>query len=226
MAKKNKLKAPKEQLPKRGVVHDRRAIQVPAHADIAAVDIYDPFQIADGAQPVERNGVIEWVVPPADRITVVKSLKRDPIGKMHARKQIGDAEHDAACALQKLHDQAQLGVIKAMDPAKDYVDGGILPDPLTTLQAKARARIKAVEKRICQSHGAWGLSILNAVLIDKWPVEAAARARGAMSRREIEYWTGLFHQCLYSLGIEMGTRRGVGLHELNLVPSPDVATTA
>lgn len=226
MGKRSKLKAPKEQPVKRGVTHDRRAIQLPAHAEIAAIDIPDPYQIVDGVERVEHNGIVEWVVPPSDKITVIKSFKRDPVGRMHARKQIGDAEYDAACALQKLHDQAQLGLIKAMDPAKDYVDGGILPDPLTALQAKARARIKSVETRIGKSHGTWGISILNAVLIDKWPVESAARARGAVTRRQIEYWVGLFHQCLYSLGLEMGTRRGISQSELNLVPSPDLATRA
>lgn len=206
MAKKQKLKAPKVCAGSRAVVHDLIPLDVPKHVEGAVVEIDNAlYDKIDEARQDERG---EWRTGDRERVRVVISFKHDPVGRMFARGQIQEAEYKAARELQRLHDQAQIGVIRAMDPSKECVDGGLLPDPLTDVQQRAIRQIRAVERGLKMAHGTIGLSLINAVLVGKQTLEQAARDRGADTTRRIEFWCGLFHQCLHSLGIEMGTIKG------------------
>ena len=190
--------------PKRAMVHDRRAIDLPAHADIGAINIQDPYAIPETIAKNERG---EWHVEDREQLTVIQSFKLDPIGKMLARHQIKPAEYDAARALQALHDDAQIGVIRAIDPAKEVVDGGQLADALTDKQQSAMRRIRSVERAVSSRHGSNGISAINGVLVDKLTIEQVADREGADSLEKLRYWRNLFRDCLNSLGREMGTIR-------------------
>lgn len=203
MGKRNKLKAPKSEGATRAIVHDLIPIDVPKHVEGAVVEMDNALY--EKISEVTKDDRGEWRSGERERVRVVISFKHDPVGRMFARGQIQEAEYKAASEFQGLHDQAQIGVIRALDPAKEYVDGGLMPDPLTDVQQRAIRRIRAVEGKIKNAHGVTGLAVFNAVLVDKVPVEAAARRFNAETRRQVEFWSLLFRQCLHTLGIEMGT---------------------
>lgn len=186
-------------------VHDLVRADVPRGPDIEITEMRNPYVVSEDAVWDSARG--EWTVPRRPPIRVIQSFKCDPIGKMFARKQIDEREHDAARRLQRLHDDAQIGVIRAVDPGREAVDGGSLPEVLTDRQQRAIRKIRLVERAICEKHGKQGLSVLNGVLIEKRTVDQFAAIYGyhPPSPKKIDYWRALFRECLHTLGAELGT---------------------
>jgi len=57
------------------------------------------------------EGVPAWTPPQRPTATVIVNLREDPIGRMHARRQVDEAQYNAARAYQRLYDAATLGQI-------------------------------------------------------------------------------------------------------------------
>lgn len=207
-SKRRKLKKATDAAPKSAnIIHDRLA-DIAMTQDIGIAEMPDPYAIPEPSTR-ERAGETpegEWKTPERPRVRVIQSFRRDPIGRMFARHQIGDAEHQAARDFQDLHDDAQIGVIRSIDPAKEAVDGGALPDVLTDKQQSAIRRIRTVERAIKDRHGAQGLVVLNGVIVAKLTVEQVANSHGGpAAAKKVEFWRGLFRETLQTLGVEMGT---------------------
>jgi hypothetical protein len=68
-------------------VHDRRDQyrpgDLPKHVRFAAVDIDDPYGTLAGEQATRAR--VEWTPPTRPRITVIRSLRGDVLGRMHNR---------------------------------------------------------------------------------------------------------------------------------------------
>jgi hypothetical protein len=199
-----------------------RAGDLPPDAGVVAVQIEDPYSQAghidvDGNLDIEarlkqtrhRDGTVAqgapaWVPPTKPRIVVVRSLKDDPLGRMHSRHQIDEAQFQAARAFQETSDQATLGTVCSLDLSKTKVSGGAAPDLLTDAKKRSMALLRYAENQIEKHHGAVGLWLVRAVLVDRNSVEHTAKSSGAESDREIASWGWLFRKCLDCLAKAFG----------------------
>src|SRR5262249_13324498 len=104
-----------------------RESDLPAKAHVAVTTIEDAYALAgrvDKAgilhvqaelEPVRhRDGTLSegapaWRPPERPRSTVVINLREDPVGRMHARRQVDEAQYSAARAYQRLYDTATIG---------------------------------------------------------------------------------------------------------------------
>jgi hypothetical protein len=57
-------------------VHDRRAQDLPLNAQVAAVEIDDPLALE-----------------PGEKIVALRSIRNDPLGRLHSHHQIDEAQY-------------------------------------------------------------------------------------------------------------------------------------
>jgi hypothetical protein len=199
-----------------------READLPATAHIGVVPIEDPYAPAgriDRAgnlnvearlEPVlHRDGSLSegapaWTPPPRPTATVVVNLREDPIGRMHARRQVDAAQYQAARAYQQLYDRATIGNLSPADPSRIRVNGGKAPDPISAARMAAATRLRSVEGTLKDWHGHAGLSLIRCVLTGGKSVDKAARDFGASSEREARFWGLLFRKCLDVLAKALG----------------------
>lgn len=62
------------------------------------------------------------------KILVMRSLRDDPLGRMHDRKQIDEAQYRAGDQWRDYYAIIEVGGAQAIDPSKDAVDGGYFRD--------------------------------------------------------------------------------------------------
>ena len=160
-----------------------------------------PAQHPDGTVAEGQPG---WVPPRRPTMTVIRALRDDPVGRMHSRRQIDEAQYSAARAFQQAADQATLGAVKSIDWTKTRVTGGLPPDPLTPSRQKAMKWLRVAEEAVARRYGLEGLGLTRAVLCDRQSVEQTARLRGATNDREIWFWGSLFRRCLNALAVAFG----------------------
>jgi hypothetical protein len=204
-------------------IRDRyRQGDVPAASNIGVMIIEDPYSEAsriDSAgnldvsarlEPVRHadgsiaEGMPAWSPPSRPTMTVIRALRDDPVGRMHSRHQIDEAQYKAARAFQQAADEATIGSVRSVDLGKTKVSGGLPREPLTENRRRAMARLRVAEQRVANRFGLEGLGLTRAVLGDRQSVEQTARARGASSPREVSFWTGLFRRCLDVLAAAFG----------------------
>lgn len=133
--------------------HDRKS------TDTLAAGAYAPLEVDD---PYERGG----------RITVMRQTRGDPLARLHAHGQIDQAQYNAGRAFQRDWETAERGA-RAIDPTKEAVDGGRIPEPLTDNQAQAKTRLINVQKEL----GRRLSKVLEAVLIHGLTMEQIAQSR-------------------------------------------------
>jgi hypothetical protein len=127
------------------VVHDRRATEPKRNAMLSPIQVDDPMAL-----------------DPGDKIVVMRNLRGDPLGAMHARRQIDDAQFQAGRSFQADFEAAERGP-RAIDPGKEYVDGGELPEPISEGQRKAVMRLNRAEREL----GLDGAALTHDVLIGR-----------------------------------------------------------
>src|SRR6516165_1991915 len=199
-----------------------READLPATAHIAVASFEDPYQPAgrvDRAgnldvearlEPVRRRdgslseGAPAWTPPERPVLTAIVNLREDPIGRMHARRQVDEAQYSAARAYQQLYDRATIGTLSPADPSRIRVDGGKAPDPISAVRMAAATRLRSVEGTLKDWHGHAGLSLTRRVLTGGKSVDKAARDFGANSEREARFWGLLFRKCLDVLAKALG----------------------
>jgi hypothetical protein len=144
-------------------VHDRRSRDLPRNAEVAAIEVDDPLGLE-----------------PGDKIVTLRSLRNDPLGKLHSHRQIDEAQFQGGRAFQDDWEKAERGP-QAIDPGREYVDGGQFREPITEGQRKAVLRLNRVEREL----GADGSALVHEVLIlgddDGADQPAARTARPALA---------------------------------------------
>ncbi len=163
-------------------VHDRRSQDLLKNAEIGVLEVDDPMAL-----------------DPGDKISVVRSIRDDPLARLHDRNQIDEAQYHAGRAFQHDFEQAERGP-QAIDPSKEFVDGGKLPEPITEGQQKAVKRLNRAERSL----GADGSALAHAVLIRGETVSQIARARGLAGERWEKYFGMRFRECLNTLAVVYG----------------------
>ena len=174
---------------------------VDAEGNLSAEARLTPAQHPDGS---EAPGAPGWTPPRRSTQTVIRALRDDPVGRMHSRHQIDEAQYKAARAFQEANDRATVGTVRSIDLTKTFVTGGLPPDPLTDARKRAMGLLGHAEGRVAQRYGMEGLGLTRAVLVERQSVEQTAKLRGAVSVREVGFWGVLFRRCLDVLAAAFG----------------------
>jgi hypothetical protein len=162
--------------------HDRRALDLPHNAEVAAVEVDDPFALE-----------------PGDKIVTLRSLRNDPLGRLHSHRQIDEAQYQGGRAFQNDWERAERGP-QAVDPSRDYVDGGRPREPITEGQRKAVLRLNRVEREL----GADGATLVHEVLILGLTMEQISKRRRLSGQRWMDYLSRRFRECLDRLALVYG----------------------
>jgi hypothetical protein len=109
-------------------IHDRRSKDVLRNRHVSIMEVDDPY---------ERG----------EKIVVSRQLRGDPLGRLHAHGQIDQAQYNAGRAFQFDWETAERGA-RAIDPTKEAVDGGQMPEPITDSQAAARVRLVEIQREL------------------------------------------------------------------------------
>lgn len=157
-------------------VHDRKAKKVNQ-----GQEGYVEEDLADDPYALEAG----------DKIGVIRMVRDDPLGRMRVRGHIDDPQYDAGRAFQADFEAAERGP-KAMDPSKEYVDGGLAPEPITEGQRKAARRLAVVYRELGQD----GSSITHDVLVHGLTTAFVAFKRGYRGKRHEDYFGMRFRECL------------------------------
>ena len=161
-------------------VHDRQAADLPANAVIAVQTVDDPY---------DRSS-----------ITVAVSIRDDPLGRLHHRRQIDDAQFAGGRRWQLCYEHAQLWPASEL---KDPVDGGgRLNDPYVRI-ADASAMLRKCRKRL----GDQGDGLIRDVLGSRLFLAQVAASRGLNPderSRDMAYLGRRLQECLNTLARVFG----------------------
>src|ERR1700692_5114414 len=92
-------------------VHDRRSRDLPRNAEVAAIEVDDPLGLE-----------------PGEKIVTLRSIRNDPLGRLHSHRQIDEAQYQSGRAVHDDWEKAERGP-QAVDPTREYVDGGKMGRP-------------------------------------------------------------------------------------------------
>ena len=163
-------------------VHDRRSKDLPRNAEVAAVEVDDPLALE-----------------PGEKIVALRSTRNDPLGKLHSHRQIDEAQYQGGRALQDDWEKAERGP-RAVDPTREYVDGGQMREPITEGQRKAVLRLNRAQRQL----GADGSALVHEVLVLGLTMEQIGERRGLRGQRWIDYFARRFRECLDRLALIYG----------------------
>lgn len=158
-------------------IHDRTAHDLPINSRVAIDIVVDPFSAY------------------GEKIKVIRSVRNDPLFALKARGFIGEHEYSAGRMWQSYYEAAQIGSVRAIDPGKEAVDGGRLPEPITDHQIRAIRELSIADKGL----GHEGLAIIREVLGEAITIKQVAARRGMTSKREELYFGARLRECLNTL---------------------------
>lgn len=162
--------------------HDRRAQDLPYNAEVATVEVDDPLALE-----------------PGDKIVALRSIRNDPLGRLHSHRQIDDAQLRGGRAFQSDWEKAERGP-RAVDTTREYVDGGARREPITEAQRRAVSRLNRVEREL----GADGSALVHEVLILGMTMEQVGERRGLRTQRWNDYFARRLKECLDRLALIYG----------------------
>lgn len=181
MARRTKLKRSRLMVVSRTEIHDRRATEL-VHQDVAPIDVDDPYE--KGAQ-----------------ITVLRSLRDDPLGALHAAGQIDNVQYLAGRHWQKAYELAEIGGARAIDYSIDKVDGGKIPEPtISDGQAKALSDLSRARKSL----GDYGASVVHDILACHMTIKQCANRRMMTREIELNYIGRRFREALDTMAVVFG----------------------
>ena len=163
-------------------IHDRRSRDLLRNAEVAAIEVDDPLALE-----------------PGEKIVTLRSIRNDPLAKLHSHRQIDEAQYRGSRAFQDDWEQAERGP-RAVDPTREYVDGGQMREPITEGQRKAVLRLNRAEREL----GADGAALVHGVLILGMTMEQIGLRRGLRAQRWNDYFARRFRECLDRLALIYG----------------------
>jgi hypothetical protein len=162
--------------------HDRRSAQLPINAKVAATVADDPYE-------------------PGAKITVLRSLRGDPLAAMHNAKQIDQAQFISGRHWQRAFELTSVGGVRAVDLTRERVDGGGIPQPtLSDAQMRAFADLK----RAMTALGMEGESLIKDFLGRGLSLRDIAARRAVTGERARGYIGWRLRECLDTLAVEFG----------------------
>lgn len=174
---------PKKAISLAGKVYDLKSRDLPINAVVATLKVVDPF---------------------GDQAEVLQNLRDDPLAGMLARRQIDQAQFEAGRIWQRYMEDTEVGNIRAIDPTKEAVDGGRMPEPLSDSAARAF-------KELARAHALLGMigeSIVRDILGSRLTIQQAGQRRGYSTKAEQEYMGRRFREALDQLAVVFGCATG------------------
>jgi hypothetical protein len=172
-------------------IYDRRSREVPFNAEVAEVEVDNPLAL-----------------DPGEKIMAIRSIRSDPLGRLHSHHQIDEAQYRGGRAFQNDWERAERGP-QAMDPTREYVDGARSREPVTESQRQAVLRLNRVEREL----GTDGAALVHDVLILGLTMDQIGARRAVRTQRWNDYFARRFRECLdrlaliYGFATETGTQR-------------------
>jgi hypothetical protein len=163
-------------------IHDRRSRGLLRNAEVAAIEVDDPLGL-----------------DPGDKIVTLRSIRNDPLARLHTHRQIDEAQYQGGRAFQDDWEKAERGP-RAVDPSREYVDGGQRREPITERQRKAVLRLNRAEHEL----GAVGSALVHDVLILGMTMDQIGQRRGVQGQRWNDYFARRFRECLDRLALLYG----------------------
>jgi hypothetical protein len=161
-------------------VHDRRSLDLPRNSEVAAVEVDDPLALE-----------------PGEKIVTLRSIRNDPLARLHTHHQIDEAQYQGGRAFQDDWEKAERGP-QAVDPTREYVDGGRAREPITEGQRRAVLRLNRAD----------GSALVHEVLILGMTMEQIGQRRALRGQRWIDYFARRFRECLDRLALIYGFATG------------------
>lgn len=161
-------------------VHDRRTTDLLRNAQVSPIEIDDPLELGG-------------------KLIVMRSTRNDPLAALHARGSVDEAQYQGGRAFQKDFETAERGP-RAIDPSKEAVDGGLMPEPITEGQWKAGSQLKVVFEKL----GMDGSALVHDVLIHGMTYRQVSNSRGLVGERWERYFGMRFGECLNCLAVVYG----------------------
>src|SRR5467141_4378970 len=162
--------------------HDRRSRDLPRNAEVAAVEVDDPLGLE-----------------PGEKIVTLRSIRNDPLARLHTHRQIDEAQYQGGRAFQDDWEKAERGP-QAVDPTREYVDGVRAREPITERQRRAVLRLNRAEREL----GADGAALVHGVLGLGMTMEQVGQRRGLRGQRWMDYFSRRFRECLDRLALIYG----------------------
>jgi len=163
-------------------LHDRPSRDLPRNAEVAPVEVDNPLGLE-----------------PGEKIVALRSIRNDPLGRLHSHRQIDEAQYQAGRAFQDDWERAERGP-QAVDPGREYVDGVQAREPITEGQRKAVLRLNRAERDL----GADGSALVHDVLVRGMTMEQVRQRRGLCTQRWNDYFSRRFRECLDRLALLYG----------------------
>jgi hypothetical protein len=162
--------------------HNRRSQDLLRNAEVATVEVDNPLALE-----------------PGEKIVALRSIRNDPLGRLHSHRQIDEAQYQGGRAFQDDWEKAERGP-RAVDPTREYVDGGQMREPITEGQRKAVLRLNRAEREL----GADGSALVHDVLVHGLTMEQVGQKRGLRTQRWKDYFSRRFIECLDRLALIYG----------------------
>lgn len=163
-------------------LHDRRSRDLPFNAEVAEIEVDNPL-----------------AVDPGERIVALRSIRSDPLGRLHSHHQIDEAQYRGGRAFQNDWERAERGP-QAVDPTREYVDGARAREPVTESQRQAVLRLNLVECEL----GTDGAALVHDVLVLGLTMDQIGLRRAARTQRWNDYFARRFRECLDRLALVYG----------------------
>jgi hypothetical protein len=162
--------------------YDRRAQDLRRNAEVAPVEVDDPF-----------------ATEPGEKIVALRSTRDDPLAKLHTHRQIDEAQFRGGRAFQNDWEKAERGP-QAIDLTRERVDGGQAREPITEGQRRAVVRLNRIEHEL----GADGTALVHDVLVLGMTMQQVGDRRGLTTQRWKDYLARRFQECLDRLALFYG----------------------
>ncbi len=158
--------------------------------------------LSHGSEGLVEYGarVISDPLEPGQRYTAVVNVRESSIDHMASRGRINTAQSEAGQRFRRLWEKAAVGRNQAMDPSKEFVDGGGITDPISDDLVKASVELA----NILRIAGPVGSQLLISLVGEGKRIEDTAkdwsRAGGVVKGERAEgYVTGRMIEALDDL---------------------------
>lgn len=159
-------------------IHERLSTDLPINSRVQIAVVDDPYS---------QMG---------EKIQVLRSVRNDPLADMLSRGIIDQALFQAGRKWERLHECTQIGPISAIDPGKEAVDGGRMPEPITDRQIDAFAELARADHRL----GQWGAVLIRNLLAERMTVGQMAERHNCKTGRRMNFLSMRVRECLEDLG--------------------------